>query len=95
MTNARKSENPDTAPVAEGADVPDDSPIAVVLFGREFATTGDGPGRQISMHGPNSLARLAEHLVALGYDPERELSLYRGGVFIGKTTVGHAAKSFT
>jgi hypothetical protein len=79
----------------EGADVPDDSPIAVVLFGREFATTGDGPGRQISMHGPNSLARLAEHLMALGHEPDRELSLYRGGVFIGKTTVGHAAKSFT
>ena len=80
---------------AEGDDVPDDSPIAVVLFGREFATTGDGPGRQISMHGPNSLARLSEHLIALGYDPEREMTLYRGGVFIGKTTVGHAAKAFT
>jgi hypothetical protein len=81
---------------AEGADVPDDSPIAVVLFGKEFATTADEKtGSNVSMHGPNSLARLAEHLMALGHDPDRELSLYRAGQFIGKTSISEAAKAFT
>jgi hypothetical protein len=94
--------NPDNA-CREGDDVPDASPIRVILVGREFATTGDGPGRQgrwpsgsaISMHGPNSLARLAEHLIAAGHDAGQEMTLYRGGVAIGTTTVGHAAKAFT
>ena len=84
---------PDTAPVAEGADVP--APIAVVLFGTNFAATADQDGKGISMTGPNAVGRLAEHLIALGYDPERELNLYRAGVFIGKTSIAQAAKSFT
>ena len=89
---------PDNA-CAEGddwpEDAPDDRPIAVVLFGSSFATIADKTGNNVSMTGPNSLARLAEHLIALGYDAERELSLYRGGVFIGKTSISEAAKSFT
>jgi hypothetical protein len=78
----------------EGADV--EPPICVVLFGKSFAATADEKmGNNISMTGPNSLARLAEHLIALGYDAERELSLYRAGVFIGKTSIAQAAKAFT
>jgi hypothetical protein len=87
---------PDTAPVAEGDDVPDDRPIAVVLFGSSFAATADEKlGRNISVSGHNAVARLAEHLLATGHDKSQEMTLYRGGVFIAKTTVGHAAKSFT
>ena len=78
----------------EGADV--EPPMCVVLFGKEFAATADDKivGNNISMTGPNSLARLAEHLMALGHDPDRELSLYRAGQFIGKTSIAQAAKSF-
>ena len=86
--------NPDTAPVAEGADVVE-PPIPVTLFGSSFAATADQDGKGISMTGPNAVGRLAEHLIALGYDAERELSLYRAGVFIGKTSIAQAAKSFT
>ena len=85
---------PDTEPVAEGDDIIE-PPLPVTLFGSSFAATADQDGKGISMTGPNAVGRLAEHLIALGYDPDRELSLYRGGVFIGKTTAGHAAKSFT
>jgi hypothetical protein len=94
MTNTRKSENI----CAEGDDVPDDDsrPIAVVLFGSSFAATADEKmGRNISVSGHNAVARLAEHLLATGHDKSQEMTLYRGGVFIAKTTVGHAAKSFT
>jgi hypothetical protein len=70
--------------------------MCVVLFGKNFAATADEKmGNNISMTGPNSLARLAEHLMALGHDPERELSLYRAGVFIGKTSISEASKAFT
>jgi hypothetical protein len=79
----------------EGDDIPA-GPICVVLFGKEFAATADEKtGSNVSMHGPNSLARLAEHLIALGHDPDRELALYRAGQFIGKTSIGQAAKAFT
>ena len=77
----------------EGADV--EPPIPVTLYGSGFAATADQDGKGITMTGPNSLARLAEHLIALGYDAERELSLYRGGIHIGKTTIAQAAKAFT
>ena len=85
--------NPDNA-CAEGDDIIE-PPLAVTLFGSSFAATADQDGKGISMTGPNSLARLAEHLIALGYDAERELSLYRGGIHIGKTTIAQAAKAFT
>ena len=77
---------------AEGADV--EPPIPVTLFGSSFAAMADQDGKGISMTGPNAVGRLAEHLIALGYDPERELSLYRAGVFIGKTSISEAAKAF-
>jgi hypothetical protein len=78
----------------EGDDM--EPPICVVLFGKSFAATADDKlGRNISVSGNNAVARLAEHLLAAGHDPDRELSLYRAGQFIGKTTVGHAAKAFT
>ena len=85
---------PDTEPVAEGDDIIE-PPLPVTLFGSSFAATADQDGKGISMTGPNAVGRLAEHLIALGYDPERELSLYRGGVFIGKTSISEAAKAFT
>ena len=85
---------PDTAPICEGDDIIE-PPLPVTLFGSSFAATADQDGKGISMTGPNAVGRLAEHLIALGYDPERELSLYRGGVFIGKTSISEAAKSFT
>jgi hypothetical protein len=86
---------------AEGADV--EPPIHVVLVGSSFAATADEAlrasgsakmGNNISMTGPNSLARLAEHLLALGLDPDRELSLYRAGTLVGTTTISQAAKAF-
>ena len=85
---------PDTAPICEGDDIIE-PPIPVTLFGSSFAATADQDGKGISMTGPNAVGRLAEHLIALGYDPERELSLYRAGVFIGKTSIAQAAKAFT
>jgi hypothetical protein len=89
-----KSEAMTNACCAEGADV--EPPICVVLFGKSFAAIADEKmGNNISMTGPNSLTRLAEHLIALGHDPDRELSLCRAGQFIGKTSIGQAAKAFT
>jgi hypothetical protein len=85
--------SPDTAPVAEGADIIE-PPIPVTLFGSCFAATADQDGKGISMTGPNAVGRLAEHLIALGCDPDRELSLYRAGQFIGKTSISEAAKAF-
>jgi hypothetical protein len=50
-------------------------------------------GRNISVSGNNAVARLAEHLLAAGHDPDRELSLYRAGQFIGKTSISEPAKT--
>jgi len=85
---------PNPQPVAEGDDIPDEAPLHVVLFGKNFAATADEQiGRNISMSGHNCLARLAEHLLAEGHDANRELALYRAGQFLAiAQAIGGAAK---
>ena len=87
----------DTAPVAEGADVssqermPDDRPIRVILFGGQFVSTDDSETVGMSASGPDALATLAMRLFQSGFDPQRSLVMYKGGQYIGRTTIGKAA----
>jgi hypothetical protein len=83
--------NPDTAPVAEGDDVPDDRPIRVIMFGGQFVSTDDSDTIGMSAAGPDALQTLATRLFQSGFDPQRALVMYRGGQYIGRTTIGKAA----
>jgi hypothetical protein len=82
---------PDTEPVAEGDDVPDDRPIRVILFGGQFVSTDDSETIGMSATGPDALQTLAMRLFQSGLDPQRSLVMYRAGQYIGRTTIGKAA----
>jgi UV DNA damage repair endonuclease len=75
----------------EGDDIPDDRPMRVYLHGNQFAAVDDSEVWGICASGIAPMETLGQKLVALDIDPNRKLSLYRGGVFIGSTTVGAAA----
>lgn len=81
----------DCKPVAEGYDIPDKRPIRVILFGGQFVSTDDSETIGLSATGPDALQTVAMRLFQSGFDPQRTLNLYRGGVFVGRTTIGKAA----
>jgi hypothetical protein len=62
---------------AEGDDVPAEEAVRVYLYGDGFASI-DGE-LQMSAFGPSALATIAKKLIRIGYDPDRELALIRGG----------------
>ena len=80
---------PDTRPVAEGDHI--ERPIRVILFGGQFVSTDDSETVGLSAAGPDALANLAMRLFQAGFDPHRMLSLYKGGVHIGRISIGRAA----
>jgi hypothetical protein len=59
----------------EGDDIP--QPLRVYLYGDGFASI-DGE-LSMSAFGPGALATIAKKLLRIGYDPDRELALIRGG----------------
>jgi hypothetical protein len=75
----------------EGDDIPDDRPIRVILFGGQFVSTDDSETVGMSASGPDALATLAMRLFQSGFDPQRSLVMYKGGQYIGRTTIGKAA----
>jgi len=66
-------------------------PIRVIMFGGQFVSTDDGETIGMSATGPDALQTLAMRLFQAGFNPDRALSLYRGGQHVGKTTIGKAA----
>src|SRR5215813_11158930 len=80
---------PDTAPVCEGDDS-DDPPLRVFLFGKSMAIV-DHVEVNISAQGRQPIQVLGQKLITLGFDPHRQLSIYKGGQYTGRTTVGKAA----
>jgi hypothetical protein len=80
-------------PVERAGTLPDDArpPIRVICFGKNFCACDDSELFGISAQGPNCVATLASSLLRAGRDPSCSLVLYRGGVCIGKTSIGDAA----
>ena len=70
---------------------PNAEPIRVILYGRQFAATGNCELAAVTASGPGCLKSLALQLFAAGFDPDRVLTLHRGGEEIGTTTIGVAA----
>jgi len=66
-------------------------PIRVILFGGQFVSTDDAETLGLSASGPDALQTLAMRLFQSGFDPQRSLAMYKGGVYIGRTTIGKAA----
>ena len=66
-------------------------PIRVIFFGVQFVSTDDAETIGLSATGPDALQTLAMRLFQSGFDAERALVMYRGGQYIGKTTIGKAA----
>jgi len=69
----------------------DTAPMRVYLHGSQFASVDDSEVWGICASGIAPMETLGQKLVVLGINPNRKLSLYRGGVFIGSATVGEAA----
>jgi hypothetical protein len=76
---------------AAGDDLPDPPPLRALLFGTQFASIPDGEYGGICCSGLAPMQRLGQKLIALGLSPNRKLSIERGGVLIGSTTIGAAA----
>jgi len=73
---------------AEGDDVPE--PIRVWLYGDGFASI-DGE-IAMSAFGPGALQTVARKLLAVGYDPEQELDVHRGGESLNRISLREAAQ---
>jgi len=73
---------------AEGDDVPE--PIRVWLYGDGFASI-DGE-IAMSAFGPGALQTIARKLLAVGYDPEQELDVHRGGSSLNRISLREAAQ---
>lgn len=68
-------------------------PIRCYLHGSQFATVDDPEVWGISATGPAPVQMIGQRLMGLGLDPNRKLSIYRGGVHIGTRTIGEAART--
>jgi hypothetical protein len=81
----------DRASCVEGDDLPDPRPLRVCLFGTQFASIPDGEYGGMCCSGVAPMQRLGQKLIALSVDPNRKISIERGGIHIGSATVGEAA----
>ena len=67
------------------------TPIYVALFGNQFAAVATDGVPSISAAGPNCIQSLAQQLLAAGIDPERKLSIHRGGQPVSEATLREAS----
>jgi hypothetical protein len=78
------------ASLGEGDDIPAAGErIRVWLYGDGFASI-DGE-LQMSAFGPGALQTIARKLIAVGYDPEQELDVHRGGECRARISLREAA----
>jgi hypothetical protein len=61
----------------EGDDVPPE-PVRIFVYDDNFVSV-DGGDLTMSASGPGCLATVARKLLAVGYDPDSELDVRRGG----------------
>jgi hypothetical protein len=73
---------------AQADDIPE--PIRAFLYGDGFASI-DGE-LQMSAFGPGALSTIARKLLRLGYEPDRELALIRGGKRMSRVLLRDAAQ---
>jgi hypothetical protein len=65
--------------------------LRVNLYGRDFASLNE-PEVMVSATGADALRVVARQLLTAGFDPDRRLALFRGGVGVGSTTLREAAR---
>jgi hypothetical protein len=75
----------------EGDDFPE--PIRVWMYGDGFASI-DGE-LQMSAFGPGALGTIARKLLAVGYDPDQELHVHRGGECVMRILLRDAGQDTT
>jgi hypothetical protein len=63
-------------------------PIRIIKFADGYLSADDEDAVGISA---DTLRTLAMRLLQAGFDPHRMLSLYKGGVHIGRISIGRAA----
>jgi hypothetical protein len=78
---------PDALAAVEGDDIRE--PIRIFLYGDGFASI-DGE-LAMSAFGPGALQTIARKLLAVGYDPDQELDVHRGGECLTRLTLREAA----
>ena len=76
----------------EGDDILDERPLRVILFGSQFAALDDAAAMGFSASGPHCVRTMALRLLQSGFDPERELILFRANQRIGSTTIAAASQ---
>jgi hypothetical protein len=77
-------------PDAQLDDIPD--VLRVNLFGEQFCAV-ENVEIEANAAGVGCLATMAQRLLAVGLDPDRELALYRASKLVGRTTLGDAAQT--
>ena len=87
--NSRLNEGDDYIEYAETHK--DERPIRVIMFSGQFVSTDDSETLGLSASGPDALQTLAMRLFQSGFSAERALVMYRGGQYIGRTSIGRAA----
>jgi hypothetical protein len=65
--------------------------IRVFMYGDGFVSI-DGGDLMMSASGPGCLAVVARKLLAIGYAPDQELDVQRGGDHIRRVTLSEAAQ---
>jgi hypothetical protein len=71
----------------------DDTPevLRVNLFGEQFCAV-ENTEIEANAAGVGCLQTMAQRLLAVGIDPDRELALYRASKLVGRTTLAAAAQ---
>jgi hypothetical protein len=75
----------------EGDDIPE-RPLRVILFGSQFVAVDESEAMGFSASGPNCVQTMALRLLQSGFDPERQMILFRANQRIGATTIAAASQ---
>lgn len=73
----------------EGDDI-SEPVLQIALYGRMWATVVGPP--DLSASGPDCIQTLALQLLRSGFDPERQMVMYRANERIGATTIAAASQ---
>jgi hypothetical protein len=71
--------------------VPEDTPEPIRCYLYSDAIASIDGELQMTAFGPSALATIARKLIRIGYDPDRELALIRGGKRMSRVLLKDAA----
>ena len=64
--------------------------LRIVLYGSQYASVQSGEFEGVCFSGVAPMERLGQRLIAWGANPNRKITIERGGIRIGEATLGQA-----